>query len=81
MDESEAKEQELHDRRMERARATQQAIREAHSLLVWTYQHAIDTDEMPARGWWHVKDLHPGVYNTMNAAEQSLYTALMKLPE
>ncbi len=59
----------------------QKAIRAAHMLLCWTYQDAVNVDVMPARGWWHVSDLHPSVYNSMNSAERDLYTALMKTPE
>lgn len=51
--------------------------REANLLLTWTYQHAIKVDAMPEqRGWWHVSDLHPGIYNAMNSAERDLYIAL-----
>lgn len=50
--------------------------REANLLLTWTYQHAINVEAMPERGWWHVSDLHPGVYNAMNSAERDLYIAL-----
>lgn len=56
----------------DRLRAVEQA---AHDLLCWTYQYAINVD--PSEYSRHVKDLHPGVYNKMNAAEQTLYSALM----
>jgi len=49
--------------------------REANFLLVWTHQGEIETD--PEKDW-HVTDLHPGVWNTMNSAEQGLYTACKK---
>ena len=57
------------------------AIREAHALLVWTYQQAIvGHDKLPQRGWWHVKDLNPDAAEAMNAGERDLYDALLKLP-
>jgi hypothetical protein len=51
----------------------------AHQLICWTHQYAINCEEMPARGWWHVKDLHPGVWNKLNTSEQALYDVLIKL--
>lgn len=49
--------------------------KEAHCLLVWTFQAGIDVDEMPDRGW-RVSDMTDGVREHMNAGEQSLYDAL-----
>jgi hypothetical protein len=57
------------------------AIREAHGLLTWTFQHMIEVDEMPDRGWWHVKDLNPNVVQHMNRGESDLYKALINLPD
>lgn len=54
-------------------RAIEQA---AHDLLCWTFQADINVE--PEQYSRHVKDLHPGVFNKLNAAEQTLYNALMR---
>jgi len=56
----------------DRLQAVEQA---AHDLLCWTHQYAINVE--PSQHSRHVGDLHPSVYNKMNAAEQTLYSALM----
>lgn len=72
----------------EQARATaaeaenvrlREAVREAHALLVWTHQGEICVDEIPERGWWHICDLHPSVFDNLNSGEQSLWRALLQL--
>ncbi|MDJ0894844.1 MAG: hypothetical protein QNJ92_06850 [Alphaproteobacteria bacterium] len=56
-------------------RAIEQA---AHDLLCWTHQDCIDVE--PSEYRRHVSQLHPGVYNKLNSAEQTLYNALMRRP-
>lgn len=56
----------------------EQAIREAHFFICWTWQSWAITNGVEVRGWWHVKDLGPEAYAMMGAAEQALYDALMK---
>lgn len=46
----------------------------AHFLLVHRYQECISND--PGPQGWRVTDLHPGVWNRMDATERDLYTAL-----
>jgi len=55
-----------------RLRQVEQA---AHDLLCWTYQHEINVE--PAEYSRHVRNLAPGIYEKLNAAEQKLYLALM----
>lgn len=63
---------------LERSQAKNERLRKieqgAHDLLCWTYSHTINVD--PENYSRHVKDLHPGVYNSMNEAERQLYVAL-----
>lgn len=56
--------------------ARAEVIQAAHDLLCWTYQHAINVE--PADYSRNVRDLHPGVFNTMNSSERDLFVALLK---
>lgn len=58
---------------VERLRNIEQA---AHDLLCWTYQHAITVG--PEEYFRNVRNLHPGVWNVMNASERDLYQALIR---
>ena len=67
------------DRQIDYIEQQRAVVKAAHLLLTWTHQYAINSEKMPERGWWHINDLHPGVFNKMNSAERDLFVALQKL--